>query len=243
MTDPNIKYSRLFINAPLKRNAQISLEKDHAHYLKNVMRKSVGDVIRLFNGRDGEWKGEIESIGKKSCDVRLIEQLRMQSEKTRKVALYFSPIKKQRMQILIEKSVELGVTDLHPVLMNHSDNTKVNLERLYAQVIEAVEQCERLDVPNISPPKKLDDFIRDIDGPTYVCLERSEDALSISRVNVSGDVAFLIGPEGGFSQHEREMILNHNALKPISLGENILRAETAAISCLSYTYLSTFGVE
>ncbi len=234
MIDPNIKYSRLFINAPLKRNAQIVLQKDHAHYLKNVMRKTVGDVIRLFNGVDGEWLAEIAGLGKRSCEVRVTDLLRRQDVGSNRLALYFSPIKKQRMQMLIEKSVELGVTDLYPVLMSHSDNTKINMDRLRAQVIEAAEQCERLDLPKISAPHKLEYLLMSIDTPMYVCLERCDVALDVAQMDYTGDVAFMIGPEGGFSDQERKDITEHQYLKSMSLGTRILRAETAAIACLAY---------
>ena len=240
MIDNIYKYPRLYLNAAFEKSAIISLSSEHAHYLKNVLRKKTGDYLRVFNGSDGEWLARIEEIGKKSCDIALEKCLREQGSKKPSLHLYFSPIKKQRMDFLIEKSVELGVTDLHPVLMERSVMRKINQERIEAQIIEAAEQCERLDIPKLHAlanfAKAIVDY--DLNANLYACLERESGANPISSYVMSGDVAFIIGPEGGFSDNEKESLMTNNNVMLIGLGKEILRAETAAIACLSYAVLS-----
>ncbi len=210
------------------------------HYLKNVLRKKAGDYLRVFNGADGEWLASIEEIDKKSCDIALDKCLRHQDAKKPLLHLYFSPIKKQRMDFLIEKSVELGVTDLHPVLMARSVIRQINKERMKAQIIEAVEQCERLDIPKLHGIKNFSKLLaeHDFNIPLYACLERESRANPISSYVMRGDIGFIIGGEGGFDDNERAMIIENDKVTSINLGYNILRAETAAIVCLSYVNLS-----
>ena len=201
------------------------------------MRKQGGAPLRLFNGVDGEWLACITNMGKKASEVTLDECVKEQPDERRSVHLYFSPIKKQRMDILIEKAVELGVSDLHPVLMNRTVLRKLNIERLNAQIIEASEQCERMDIPTLHPACTFDEVIAELERPVHVCLERSDKTKALSPCDMGGDVAFLVGPEGGFDDHEIKAILASEKTVPISLGENILRAETAVIACLSYAVL------
>ncbi len=239
MIDNIYKYPRLYLNAAFEESAIISLEQGQAHYLRNVLRKEIGDYLRVFNGRDGEWLAVIKAIGKKSCDIDLEKSIKAQKYQKDSVHLYFSPIKKQRMDFLIEKAVELGVTDLHPVLMGRSVMRKINQERIKAQIIEAAEQSERLDIPELHSLESFDDVIAgyDCDIPLYACLERESGAKPIASYDMSGDVAFLIGGEGGFDDHERSVIGRNDKIIPVNLGDNILRAETAGISCLSYLWL------
>jgi len=235
MTDHIYKYPRLYLNAPYAENEKILLVGDHAHYLKNVIRKSVGDFIRVFNGADGEWLARIEALSKKGGEAVLTECVRVQpASSLGSLHLFFSPIKKQRMDFLIEKAVELGVTDLHPVLMNRTENRKINQPRVEAQIIEAAEQCERMDVPCLHPLVKLSAGLLDIDVPLYVAMERCDEAQLISSYDYKGGTGFLIGPEGGFDNSERMALQDVGKYKFIDLGGSILRAETAAISCLSY---------
>lgn len=194
--------------------------------------------MRIFNGRDGEWLAEITAIGKKDGALCLTRQIRAQGKSGAARHLLFAPVKKQRMDVLIEKAVELGVSDLHPVLTNRTENRKINAERLEAQMIEAAEQCERLDVPRLHPLVPLAQKIAGwTDGEVYACLERA-DAPLLHTVITGGGAAFLIGPEGGFDAGEIEFLSARENVRPVSLGANILRAETAAIACLSYVYLN-----
>lgn len=208
------------------------------HYLKNVLRKSQGDKIRVFNGRDGEWIASISAFSKKSGAAQLDERIKDQPLQVRKVHLFFSPIKKQRMDFLIEKAVELGVTDIYPVLMNRTENRKVNESRMFSQIIEAAEQCERLDVPVLHDVMKLPQILGQADIiPLYVALERHDGAKEIAKFDFDGACGFIIGPEGGFDDDERAMILTASGINVISLGDTILRTETAAVACLSYNLL------
>lgn len=234
------KYPRLYLNARFEENGKITLENDHAHYLKNVLRKSTGDYLRVFNGQDGEWIAQIADLSKKQGEAVLTEHLKKQPVQCVRSHLFFSPIKKQRMDMLIEKAIELGVTDLHPILMNRTENRKMNMERVHAQIIEAAEQCERLDIPVIHDLVKLSSALsvyKDLE--IYVAMEREVGSKPISEYSYAQDHGFVIGPEGGFDDAERALLLSIDNIKPIDLGERILRAETAAIACLSYAQLST----
>ncbi len=238
MLDQIYKYPRLYCDVPLSSDANIALSQENVHYLKNVLRKSEGDVFRVFNGRDGEWFVKIVSMGKKEGSALLTEQIKAQPMPSPEVHLFFTPIKKHRMDILIEKCVELGVNGLHPVITNRTENRNFKPERVYAQIIEAAEQSERLDLPVLSTVKKFSDLLikeefRTLGVPFFACVERDAETTPISRYNFEQGGAFLIGPEGGFDDFEIEMISALENIERINLGDRLLRCETAAIVCLS----------
>ncbi len=215
------------------------MDAEQSHYLNNVLRKKTGDVLRLFNGKDGEWLAEITSINKKSCLANITKQIKNQPKTSPPINLFFSPIKKKRLDILIEKAVELGVTGLCPVLMNRTENRKFNEERTLLQIIEAAEQCERLTLPKLYTIQKLSSaLLIPTTTPINVCLERCEQSKALSSYSFNKGASFMVGPEGGFDNDEVEIILNTENIEIIDLGNTILRAETAAISCLSYVKLS-----
>lgn len=226
------KSPRLFSTLPLTGDV-ISLGKDHAHYLKNVMRLSEGAQLRLFDGHNGEWIGEITNLGKKDVQCSLKEQVKKQPKPPAPIHLLFAPIKKQRMDFMIEKAVELGCTHLHPVLTDHTENRHIKNERLQAQIIEAAEQCERLDIPALRPLTPLKDKIVNWNNTPEIlwAAERLQTATKLEQQKAPQ--AFLIGPEGGFSHNECEILEKTALIKPVTLGNNILRAETAALYCLS----------
>lgn len=226
------KYPRLYLKSPFRKNEKLELEKGQAHYLINVLRKSDGDVVRVFNSKDGEWLAHLEIISKKSVVLCLQKQTRAQPEGGKAICLYFTPLQKSRMDFLIEKSVELGVTDLFPIITNRTEHRKINDERLEAQIAEASEQCERLDIPVLHPIQKLTDIRQDV--RLYACIERDENAPHISSVDTSNAIGFLVGPPGGFDEGERDMMSANEKIESVSLGDNILRAETAAFVCLSH---------
>ena len=232
---PIYKYPRLYINAPFAENQSVALEDTQIHYLRNVLRKGEGDELRLFNGCDGEWIARIDVLSKKSGAAQLTEKIKDQPSKGAPIILAFSPIKKQRMDILIEKAVELGACEIYPILTNRTENRKLNMERMQAQIIEAAEQCERMTLPQLHEVRSFDRFIAGWkDVPLFVALERCEDAKPLSAQDTSKGGAFFIGPEGGFDTAEREQLLSAEHVKIVDLGETILRAETAGIACLSY---------
>ncbi len=228
------KTPRLYLDQPLSSGQGLMIEGDQHHYLKNVMRVHIGDVMRLFNPKDGEYAGRIEAIDKKIINVTLEQQLRAPKKLQRKIHLLFAPIKKERMDYLIEKSVELGATDLHPILTQNTDMRKINIERLRAQIIEAAEQCERIDIPALHAPQDLFAALAvwNKSVPFYAALERY-DAVSLKSLKIEGDCAILIGPSGGFTDEEKSKIAGLSFVKPVSLGESVLRSETAAAAALA----------
>lgn len=239
MSDHIYKYPRLYLNPELAVAARISLASEQAHYLKNVLRRGAGDFVRVFNGRDGEWLAAIVSADKRGMVLDVRDCLRPQLEPRVSCHLYFSPIRKQRMDFLVEKAVELGVTALTPALMHRTEARIINEDRIRAQIIEAAEQCERMDIPALLPVRSLPDILKQArDIPLYVCLERGV-GVGLKSLDLSGGAAFLIGCEGGFDPQEAEAIRCAKGVMTVDLGADILRAETAALACLAYMKLST----
>lgn len=229
--DESYKLPRLYSEYPLSDKVVIPLKQGQAHYLHTVMRRKDGDHIRLFDGTHGEWLGVLEDLGKKNGNVRLEEQLATQPDTSRKIHLLFTPIKKHRMDWLIEKAVELGVTDFHPIVTQNTEVRKVNEERLRQQIFEAAEQCERFEIPIFRRLKKMEEVVTEFDNKTKIlsCLERY-DTQRIGDVAVDSRVAVLIGPEGGFTSDEKEMLACQTI--PVSLGDTVLRCETAVAKAL-----------
>jgi 16S rRNA (uracil1498-N3)-methyltransferase len=223
------KAPRLFLNTPLSIRADTQLDKDQSHYLLNVMRKNDNDMVRVFNGCDGEFIGAIQKQSKKFCTLTNLEQIKPQPETRNEIHLYFAPIKKDRMGFMIEKAVELGVTHIHPIITDRTQHGKINHDKIEKQIIEAAEQCERMDIPHLSPTQKLINTI--FPKQTYVGLERDNAPLFHAK-NIEG-TSILIGPEGGWSNDERRHMNAASEFTPVSLGNNILRAETAALFMLS----------
>ncbi len=230
MNDESFKLPRLYTPSALIHKGVIALDAGQAHYLHNVLRRSNGDSVRLFNGKDGEWLGSLQNLNKKAGKALLQEQLAKQPTNIKKVHLLFAPIKKNRMDWLIEKAVELGVSDFHPVLTQNTEIRKIKEDRITKQIFEAAEQCERFEIPILHPLKKLDQILKD--WPTNIkllaCLERYEGQ---PLKNIAKDVAVLIGPEGGFTAEEKENIAQKAMV--ITLGDQILRSETAALKALT----------
>lgn len=215
------------------------MDETTTHYLRNVLRRKVGDGVRVFNGRDGEWIASILTLSKKDATVRIESVHKAQPTDKNNVSLFFAPIKKARLATMVEKAVEIGVRDFYPVLTARTENRKLNMGRLEAQIIEASEQCERLDVPTLHASQSLHQALqRDFPSPFYACLERDNECFPhISSLDFKAGASFLIGPEGGFNEDEIDMILSTPHAQAISLGDHILRAETAAIVCLAHACL------
>ena len=228
MTDL-MKSPRLFIEDDIAQGANIILSPDHVHYLINVMRKSDDDQVRIFNGRDGEYAGILKLQSKKQAHIIDIQKIFDQLYQSRAIHLYIAPIKKDRMAFLIEKAVELGVTDIHPVITERTQNGKINENKTLKKIIEASEQCERMDIPTLHPVLKLRDA--DFHAPTFAAIERSNAPFFGGEMD--GDIGLLIGPEGGFSVTEIDYLMVNANIIPCSLGDRILRAETAAFFMLS----------
>lgn len=221
---------------------RITLPPTAHHYLKNVLRRQTGDKIRLFNANSGEGAAQIITLDKKSAVVEITALLRPVPAPSRRRHLIFSPLKAARQDMLIEKAVELGATDFHPVLTDHADVRALNPERTHAQIVEAVEQCERLDLPTLHPLKKLPVLLHDWDEnrPILAGIERAPGAQPLGNcttlITNAAALAMLIGPAGGWSENEKEMLIAHRAITPVSLGETILRAETASLAMLAFVH-------
>jgi 16S rRNA (uracil1498-N3)-methyltransferase len=228
---------RLYCPQNLARNALLVLPEDQSHYLRNVLRKTVGDDVRLFNEQSGEWIGKISTETKKSITLTIDEQIRQAEISTSELHLIFSPIKKDRNDMVIEKAVELGVTHIHPVLFARTIVRDIKVERIEAQIIEAAEQCERLSLPKLSPLKDLKKLLGEWnkDIPIFAGIERTDamPLLNAAQGNPFRQSALLIGPEGGITTEEIELLNSKSFIKAVSLGPRILRAETAVFYGLS----------
>ena len=231
----NYTLTRLYVEAALSMDADIELPKDQAHYLGNVLRKGVGDAVRVFNGRDGEWRAEIVSVSKKSASLRVLEQLR-KPHAVPDIWLCFAPVRKHRNAFIIEKATELGVSKLMPVVTKRTQFPRLKLDKMRAQIIEAAEQTERLDLPKAQIPISLTEMLSGWDKTrTLIFADEAGDAKPAQDVlqKLTGPAAILIGPEGGFEPKEREILRSKSYVTPVSLGPRILRADTAALSLLT----------
>lgn len=209
---------RLYIDHSLTKGQAVPLDKAQAHYLKNVMRLGDGDAVRVFNGREGEWQAVLS--GKTLIPEN---QSREQGAPLPQRHLYIPPLKKERMHFLIEKATELGVSDIHPILTDHTATRSIKADKITAYMIEAAEQCERLCLPTLHPLTPLSSL--KLDASFSVAMERSDTTgKPTSRI--------LIGPEGGWSESEKQRF-GDTSVTAFSLGHHILRAETAAIISLS----------
>lgn len=230
---------RLFIDQPLQPDARIEPTREQANYLLNVLRMAAGDAILVFNGRDGEWRAEIADAGKRSCTIRPVEQLRPQTPANDLLYL-FAPLKMARLDYMVQKAVEMGAGRLRPVITRYTQASRVNLERMRANVVEAAEQCGILAVPGVEDPIDLDRLIDRWQGlepgrQLIFCDEAEEGTHPIEILRALGKrpLALLIGPEGGFSDEERQRLKREDFVTTIPLGPRILRADTAAVAALA----------
>lgn len=234
---------RLYIEIDsITLNSNLELDKDKTHYLKNVMKRNIGDDILLFNAISGEFLCEIIELSKKKTLVAVKKQTRPQFN-CKALELYFAPVKKTPTDIIIEKTTELGVTDIYPVFTDNTIVNRVNTNRLTSIAIEASEQSRRLDIPTIHKEDKLKSTLQNWDN-SKILYYLDETGAGKSAVEILKETnktpCFLIGPEGGFSKSELEYLAKQEFTRAISLGSRILRAETACISALSI-YQSILG--
>lgn len=221
---------RLYLDQPLK--GEIDLSREQAHYFGTVLRKRLGDRVRLFNTRDGEWSAEVTEAERKSMRLSIIEQLR-ESYDVPDIRLLFAPIRKHRMATVLEKATELGIRTLQPVITERTQFPAFNLDRAQSQIIEAAEQTERLDIPEVLAPIPLDEALR-TDRTLIFADEAGDRAAALGTVKALAlPLDLLIGPEGGFMPTERDQVRARSNTYPVSLGPRILRADTAAISLLT----------
>ncbi|MHA6691776.1 16S rRNA (uracil(1498)-N(3))-methyltransferase [Devosia sp. A449] len=227
---------RLFVEPDLIAGTQLTLGKDQSLYLAAVLRKSVGDEVVLFNGRDGAWLTRLTSDSKKSVALELVEQIAPQTPVSN-LWYGFAPLKTERLDYVVQKAVEMGVGTIQPVITRFTQVNRLKHERLLANAIEAAEQCEVLSVPTVETEITLERLLDNWPAERALILA-DEGAASSSPVAALAalkgrPVGVLIGPEGGFSDEERARLLALPYIVPISLGPRILRADTAAVAALA----------
>ncbi len=234
---------RLHMPQSLGAGASVTLNADQAHYLTNVLRMGAGDAVSLFNADSGEWAGMLETGGRKSeLNVRLQAQTKSNlPSPASSLTLCFAPLKKTRTDFLVEKASELGVHILQPIITDHTNSERVKVERLQQIAIEAAEQCDRLDVPQVRAPVRLGKLLKsflsaDFDHSAIFLAAERGDALPIAtafqNTPPAANTIFIIGPEGGFSDAEFQLFDCHSNIIRLRLGPRLLRAETAALTTL-----------
>ena len=222
---------RLFFSAALSTDMTDKLNKSQSHYLSKVMRVKKNEVFSLFNS-NGEWEAKVLSISKSIIEFKIIKQLR-QKENIKDLWLAFSPIKSNYQNFMIQKATELGVTKFLPIIFDRTVVRKINKERLEKIIVEASEQSNRINVPIIEDAQDLNSFLKtnSIDL-IFTDLNSNNNKIDKSKLT-DKPVCVIIGPEGDFSEAEREKILTFKGVQPIKINENILRSETAVISTIS----------
>ncbi len=224
---------RLYVDAPLAKDGTVALDRDQANYMLNVLRLKQGDAVLLFNGRDGEWRGQIAGAGKKNVAAEVAEQTRPQP-KPLDLHFLFAPLKHARLDYMVQKAVELGVSRLQPVITQHTQVARVNVERMHANAVEAAQQCGILSLPEIGEPVAFKALKEDAGRVLIFCDEDAEVKDPVAALKGAKlPVAVLTGPEGGFSDDERAALLARKNVIRISLGPRILRADTAAVAALT----------
>ena len=222
---------RLFYSESLSLNLTATLDKSQSHYVCKVMRVKENEVFSLFNN-SGEWEAKILSISKSIVEFNITNQLR-QKENAKELWLAFSPIKSNYFNFMIQKATELGVTKFLPIIFDRTIVRKINKERVEKVIIEATEQSNRINVPLIEDPQSLESFLKNKNMDLiFTDLNSKNNKIDTDQIT-SKPICVLIGPEGDFSENERQEILKFKGVQPIKINENILRSETAVISAIS----------
>ena len=222
---------RLFFSNILSANLTDKLDKSQSHYLTKVMRVKENEVFSLFN-KEGEWEAKILEISKNIVEFKTIKQLR-QKKNIKELWLAFSPIKSNYQNFMIQKATELGVTKFLPIIFDRTVVRKINKERLEKIVIEASEQSNRINVPLIEPDQNLSNFLKK-NSMDLIFADLNSNNKKIDKSKLTDKpICIIIGPEGDFSETEREEILSFKGVQPLKINENILRSETAVISAIS----------
>ena len=237
MPELDFRAPRLFVDAPLGPGQRIALERNQSNYLGNVLRLSAGENILVFNGRDGEWQAQI--AGRKRPDgLTIVARIRPQ-DRLPDIAYVFAPLKHARLDYMVQKAVEMGAARLQPVLTRHTQVSRVNSERMRANVIEAAEQCGILSLAEVAEPVPLDRYLGQ--RPPTRLLVFCDEAADVGNplqvlqqgLSAADGIDILIGPEGGFAEDERVALLRQPKTLRLSLGPRILRADTAGVAALA----------
>jgi len=242
LPQPDFAKSRLFVDAHLSAGQTVALERNQSNYLGNVLRLAAGDSILVFNGRDGEWQAVI--TGRKRPDQLTITAQHRPQDRLPDVTYVFAPLKHARLDYMVQKAVEMGAAKLQPVLTRFTQVSRVNSERMRANVIEAAEQCGILSIAEVAEPVPLDRYLgqRDPKRLLVFCDEAAETANPLEalqrRPAAEAGIDILIGPEGGFAEEERAVLLRQPQILRLSLGPRILRADTAGVAALALVQAS-----
>ncbi len=232
----DFRSQRLYVTTPLSEGVEVHLDDGQAHYLANVLRVAVGDALLIFDGANGEWRARVTSVKKRKVALQVEEQVREQTVGP-DITYLFAPLKRARLDYMVQKAVEMGVRRLQPILTRYTIAERVNLERMRANVVEAAEQCGVLHLPEVLPPEKFAAGINKWgqDRPLIFCDEAAQiaDPLLALQAVPQGAVTLLIGPEGGFDDQERKHLMTMETTTAISLGPRIMRADTAAVAALA----------
>jgi 16S rRNA (uracil1498-N3)-methyltransferase len=237
MPQLDFRAPRLFVDAPLRMGEVVLLEREQSNYLGNVLRLAEGDAIRVFNGRDGEWRAAIR--GRKRPETLVIDAFERGQDRLPDLAYVFAPLKHARLDYMVQKAVEMGASRLQPVITRFTQVSRVNGERMRANAVEAAEQCGILSLAAVAEPMPLERFMNERDGNRLLvfCDEAADvaDPLEALRgIAAAGQgIDVLIGPEGGFAEEERVLLRRQPRLLILSLGPRILRADTAAVAALA----------
>ena len=228
---------RLFVDAPLAAGTGLALDRDQSNYLGNVLRLAAGDTVLVFNGRDGEWQATL--AGRKRPDRAEITERVREQDRLPNLHYVFAPLKHTRLDYMAQKAVEMGASALVPVTTRFTQASRVNVERMRANVIEAAEQCGILSLADVRDPEPLDRWLGARDGQRLLvfCDEDAPVADPARALAQAGPVAqgvdVLIGPEGGFAEEERALLVRQPRIVRLALGPRILRADTAAVAALA----------
>jgi 16S rRNA (uracil1498-N3)-methyltransferase len=237
MPQLDFRAPRLFIDGPLSAGATVALDRNQSNYLGNVLRLSAGKSVLVFNGRDGEWQAAI--AGRKRPDNLTVVTRTRQQDRLPDVAYVFAPLKHARLDYMVQKAVEMGAASLQPVVTRLTQVSRVNSERMRANVIEAAEQCGILSLAEVAEPVPLERYLdkREARRLLVFCDEAADvadpvQALKRAQTAVHG-IDVLIGPEGGFAEEERALLLRQPIILRLALGPRILRADTAGVAALA----------
>jgi 16S rRNA (uracil1498-N3)-methyltransferase len=236
MPQLDFRSPRLFVDHPLKGDLTVALDRDQSNYLGNVLRLAAGDSVLVFNGREGEWQAAIS--GRKRPDTLTILAQTRPQDRLPDVAYVFAPLKHARLDYVVQKAVEMGAASLQPVVTRHTQVSRVNTERMRANVVEAAEQCGILSLAGVAEPVSLQRYLGQRGGARLLvfCDEAADvgDPLAALKGKPAPDgIDVLIGPEGGFAEEERALLLKQPHILRLALGPRILRADTAGVAALA----------
>jgi 16S rRNA (uracil1498-N3)-methyltransferase len=233
---------RLYVDAPLSAGVRIGLDRAQANYLLNVLRLKAADSVLVFNGRDGEWRAEITVEGRKAADLVCVDRTRPQAAPA-DLIYAFAPLKHARLDYMVQKAVEMGAGILQPIRTRRTQSTRVNLDRMRANGIEAAEQCGILTLPEVRDEQNFANMINALESDRLVVFCDEEAPISSPLValkegagsagNRGRGCVVIVGPEGGFTAEERALVAAHERCVRVSLGPRILRADTAAVAALA----------